>query len=279
MSVFPDSARATFTANYPEIPHILQHRLHEHPLLELDALARLAESLPQASIEYNAADQPIGVDGKPKPTGIPIGQTIREIDASGSWAVLKNIEQHPDYAQLLVDLLSELRPAIEARTGAMLKTQSFAFVTSPGGVTPYHFDPEHNILLQVRGSKVMTQFPAGDAVYAPDEVHEAYHTGGGRELSWREDMLAGGREFAIQSGEALFVPVMAPHFVRNGPEPSVSLSITWRSEWSFAEADARAFNKTLRRWGLRPAAPGRWPARNRAKATGWRLLRRFAAKG
>lgn len=277
MSVFPDNARATFARNYPEVPHILQHALHQHPLLELDALARLAEALPEASIEYNAANQPIGVDGKPAPTGIPIGQTIREIDRSGSWAVLKNIEQHPDYARLLADLLSELRPAIEARTGAMLKTQAFAFVTSPGGVTPYHFDPEHNILLQVRGSKVMTQFPAGDSAYAPDEVHEAYHTGGGRELRWRDEMLAGGREFAISGGEALFVPVMAPHFVRNGPEPSVSLSITWRSEWSFAEADARALNGTLRKWGLKPSAPGRWPARNRVKSAGWRVLRRLTS--
>jgi hypothetical protein len=78
-------------------------------------------------------------------------------------------------------------------------------------------------------------------------------------------------------GEALFVPVMAPHFVRNGPAPSVSLSITWRSEWSFAEADARAFNGLLRRNGLNPRAPGRWPASNRAKAFSWRLYAK--AKG
>jgi hypothetical protein len=68
---------------------------------------------------------------------------------------------------------------------------------------------------------------------------------------------------------------MAPHFVRNGPEPSVSLSITWRSEWSFAEADARAFNRLLRRAGLKPRSPGRWPARNVAKACGWRMLRKL----
>jgi mannose-6-phosphate isomerase-like protein (cupin superfamily) len=144
-------------------------------------------------------------------------------------------------------------------------------------VTPYHFDPEHNILMQVRGSKVMTQFPAGDTAYAPDEVHETYHTGGGRELKWHEDLLPGGREFSLEAGEALFVPVMAPHFVRNGPEPSVSLSITWRSEWSFAEADARAFNGLLRKLGLTPAPPGRWPARNRAKALGWRIARKLGA--
>ena len=275
MTVFPPKALETFSRHYPEVPHKLVHKLGEHPLLELDALASLAEALPEASIEYNFADLPLGIDGKPAPTGIPIGETIRRIGETGSWAALKNIEQVPAYAELLHALLGELRETIEPRTGAMLKLQGFVFITSPGGVTPYHFDPEHNILLQVRGSKVMTQFPAGDARYAPDETHEAYHTGGGRELHWRDELLAGGREFPLAPGEALFVPVMAPHFVRNGPEPSVSLSITWRSEWSFAEADARAFNKVLRRCGLSPRAPGRWPAQNRAKAIGWRVLGRL----
>ena len=274
MTIFPPDARAAFSTAYPEVPHKLVHRLPAHPLMELEALANLAEALPERSIEYNFADQPIGIDGKPAPTGIPIGDTIRNIDSSNSWAVLKNIEQDPAYAALLGDLLDELRPDIEARTGRMMKTQGFVFVTSPGGVTPYHFDPEHNILLQLRGSKVMTQFPAGDPLYAPDEVHETYHTGGGRELRWRDELAAGGTEFALEAGEALFVPVMAPHYVRTGPVPSVSLSITWRSEWSFAEADARAFNGVLRRIGLKPASTGRWPKRNLAKAYGWRLLRK-----
>jgi mannose-6-phosphate isomerase-like protein (cupin superfamily) len=278
MAVFSSEARATFAASYPEVPHKLTHRLGRHPLLELDALAALAEALPAAAIEYNKAHQPIGVDGKPDPTGIPIGETIRRIEQTGSWAVLKNVEQVPAYAALLADLLAELRSEIEPRTGAMLKTQAFVFISSPNAVTPYHFDPEHNILLQIRGSKVMTQFPAGDPTYAPDTVHEGYHTGGGRELTWRDELAAGGREFALSPGEALFVPVMAPHWVRNGPEPSVSFSITWRSDWSFAEADARAFNGVLRQIGFEPRRTGRWPHNNRAKALGWRVIRKLAGR-
>ena len=277
MSVFPPASRAAFAAAYPEQPHVLAHTLDHHPLLEREALAQLAEALPAASVEYNAADQPIGIDGKPAPTGIPIGETIRRIESSASWAVLKNVEQQPAYDALLADLLAELAPDIVGRTGRMLKTQAFVFISSPGSMTPYHFDPEHNILLQVRGSKVMTQFPAGDPRFAPDSVHETYHIGGGRELTWRDELLAHGTPFTLGPGEAIYVPVMAPHFVRNGPEPSVSLSITWRSEWSFAEADARAFNGLLRKWGVSPASPGRWPASNRAKALGWRLARKLGA--
>jgi hypothetical protein len=277
MSVFTAPSLEIFAEAYPETPHLLRHGLGELPLLELDRLASFAESLPAQSLEYNFADQPIGIEGKPDPTGIPIGETIRDIAASNSWAVLKNIEQHPDYAALLDELLAEFRPAVERRTGRMLLTQGFIFVTSPGGVTPYHFDPEHNILLQIRGSKAMTQFPAGDSTYAPDEMHESYHTGGPRELQWREELAPGGRQFALGPGDALFVPVMAPHFVRNGPEVSISLSITWRSEWSYAESDARVFNAMLRRIGLKPSRPGRWPERNIAKAYGYRVLRKIGA--
>jgi mannose-6-phosphate isomerase-like protein (cupin superfamily) len=275
MTVFPPQSREIFAASYPEVPHVLTHTLHQHPLLEREALAELAEALPATSVEYNAADQPLGIDGKPAPTGLPIGETIRRIESSASWAVLKNVEQHAPYAALLADLLAELTPQIEARTGRMLKTQGFIFISSPNSVTPYHFDPEHNVLLQIRGSKTMTQFPAGNPRFAPDTVHETYHTGGGRELKWADYLLPGGTEFPLSPGEALYVPVMAPHFVRNGPEPAVSLSITWRSAWSFAEADARAFNGLLRAKGLSPAAPGRWPATNRTKSLGWRVARKL----
>lgn len=273
--VFNLDARADFAASYPEGPHKLNHNLENHPLLELDALARLGEALPAASVEYNRGDVPVGITEKPGTTGLSIGETIRSIATSNSWAALKNIEQDPGYNGLLMGLLEELRPVIERRTGRMMKPQGFIFISSPDAVTPYHFDPEHNILLQLRGTKVMTLFPAGQPDYAPDQVHEIYHRGGGRELRWQDTFARDGMPFPLAPGEALYVPVMAPHFVQNGPQPSISLSITWRSEWSFAEADARAFNGLLRKWGLHPRPPGRWPARNRAKALAWRVLRRL----
>ncbi|MFC4292436.1 transcriptional regulator [Sphingorhabdus arenilitoris] len=255
------------------MPHRMQHHLHDHPLLALEALALLGEILPDKSVEYNRGDLPIGIAPEDVPAnGLSIGDTIRRVDESGSWAVLKNIEQVPEYRALLLGLLGELKPHIEAKTGEMLRPQGFIFISSPAAVTPYHFDPEHNILLQLRGSKVMTQFPAGDPRFAPDETHEAYHTGGPRNLIWDDSMAEAGTEWPLFPGDALFVPVMAPHFVKNGPEPSISLSITWRSDWSFAEADARALNAMIRKIGFSPKAPGRYPVSNKGKAYTWRAL-------
>ena len=251
---FPAAARDIFAANYPEIPHKLTHRLSSDARLSLEGLTALAEKLPEKAIEYNRGDLPVGVDGKPGGTGLSIGETIRHIATSNSWAVLKNIEQVPEYRALLMGLLEELRPQIEAATGQLLTPQAFVFISSPNAVTPYHFDPEHNILLQLTGNKAMTQFPAGDARYAPDRVHESYHLGGPRELPWSEDLLTGGTEFPLAPGEALYVPVMAPHFVRNGTESSISLSVTCPSIGSRGTSSpACMMSATLRR--RRPSLP------------------------
>lgn len=274
-SIFTPGSRADFAASYPEGAHRLNHELGPHPLLELEALAQLGEHLPGSSVEYNRGDVPVGLEGEAARTGLSIGDTIRRAETSMSWAVLKNVEQVPAYRVLLEELLGELRPIIEQRTGRLLKPQAFIFVSSPDAVTPYHFDPEHNILLQLRGTKVMTIFPAGANRYAPDQVHETYHRGGKRELSWQESFMREGMPFPLEPGEAIYVPVMAPHFVRNGPTVSVSLSITWRSDWSFQEADARAFNGLLRKWGFSPRPPARWPGRNTLKAMAWRLVRKL----
>lgn len=275
MKIFPASTHAQFAANYPEVPHKLQHGLVSHPLLELEALADLAKRLPTEFIECNLGNQPIGVDRVPDQLRERAAEKILEIGTAGCWVGLRNVEQQPEYAELLANLLEEMRPQIERKTGPMMNLQSFIFVTSPGGVAPYHFDPEHNILLQVRGSKVITVFTPGNPAFAADEAHEAYHDGGRPELPWRDEMAQQGMPLPLGPGEAAYVPVMAPHYVTNGTEVSVSISITWRSSWSYAEADARAFNRMLRRTGLRPSAPGRWPRRNLAKAYGWRTIRKL----
>ena len=275
MNVFPLQSQQEFCRNYPEVVHKIAHNLDGHPLLTLEALAKLAESLPADLLECNAGDQPIGVDVVPEQTLENIGDRIRNIGEAGSWVGLRRVENDPAYEQLLWDLLSGVRPDIEAKTGAIMDLQGFIFVSSPGSVTPYHFDPEHNILLQVRGTKTMTVFPAGDPAFAADELHETYHTGGRPELPWTGEMAAGGIDWTIAPGEAIYVPVMAPHYVRNGEGVSISISVTWKSEWSHAEADARALNKLLRKAGLKPAAPGRWPHRNRSKSYAWRALRKI----
>lgn len=273
---FNPSARAAFAAAYPNEPQLVTHGLCSHPLLGLDALAELAQALPTDSIEYNPGNLPIGIapEDVPNPQ-LGVVDTIRRIGEAGSWVALKRIEQVGAYAALLNDTLGELREIVAPRTGPMLQLEGFIFISSPGSVTPFHFDPEHNILLQIQGSKVMTLFPVEDEDLLSAQAHEAFHLGQHhRNLPWRDAFAAKGTAFELTPGNALHVPVKRPHWVQNGPEPSVSLSVTWRSEWSYAEADARAFNAVLRKVGITPRSPGLYPHQNRAKALAYRAIRR-----
>ena len=274
MSAFPDLDR--FAQLYPETAGLVPHTLADHPMFALDALVDLAARMRPVDVEYNRGDLPVGVDPAASiGNGLSIADTIRDIEANGSWLVLKFVEQDGAYRALLADTLGDLMPLVMPRTGAMLKQEGFIFVSSPNAVTPFHFDPEHNILLQLRGTKTMTVFPADNEAVVAGIEHERFHTGGHRNLPWHDGIARHGQPFDLTPGHGLYVPVKAPHWVKNGPAVSVSFSVTWRSEWSYHEADARGMNAVLRRAGLTPAAPGRYPATNLAKSVGYRALRKL----
>jgi hypothetical protein len=270
---FDDTALQDFAVLYPETPGVLRHTLVGHPLFELDALVRLAQRMRPEDVEQNIGDLPIGIDPEAvKHNGLSVVETIRSIEQCGAWMVLKFVEQDPAYRALLESALGSLMPVVGPATGAMLKMEGFIFISSPGAVTPFHFDPEHNILLQLRGHKVMTLFPAADEAVVAGPVHEAFHLGGHRNLPYDDSIASKGRALPLAPGDAVYVPVKAPHWVKNGDAVSISFSITWRSEWSYGEADARGLNALLRGVGLNPAAPARYPARNTAKALAWRAI-------
>ncbi|ANI78342.1 cupin-like domain-containing protein [Sphingobium sp. EP60837] len=274
--IFPDEARGVFAAVYPDEAAKLSHGLAGHPLLSIEALAGLAERMPAASVEYNLGKLPLGVRPEDTPSnGLSLGETIRTIETNGSWAVLKNVERDAAYGALLDAALAELAPLVEARTGAMLNREAFIFLSSPGSVTPFHMDPEHNILLQIRGEKVMTVFPAGDEELVPALQSEAFHAGGHRNLVWREDFHGRGMAVKLLPGDAIHVPVKAPHFVENGTGVSVSLSVTWRSERSVAESELHGLNALMRRRGLPTGRIGARPERQGVRRLAYRITRKL----
>lgn len=273
---FEASAKESLAQSYPDKPARLTHKLAGHPLLDPEALIALAARMRSQDVQCYRGDVPVGVDSDDTPrNGLTVAETVRNIATNTSWMVMKKIEQDPQYRALLDALLAELEDVAVPVTGPMIHREAFIFVSSPGSVTPFHFDPEHNILIQIAGEKVMTLFAQDDREVAPCAAHEVFHAKGHYTLPWRDSYAERGTAHRLAPGDALYVPVKAPHFVVNGDEPSISLSITWRSAWSFEEADAHSFNGLMRRLGLTPHPPEHWPRRNRIKATALRVLRRI----
>ena len=240
----------------------VKHRLVDHDLLTLDRLARLADGLPEASVEHNIGDLPLvaGETDAQRAEASP-GEIVRKIDTYRTWMVLKNVEQDPAYRALLDELLDEVAPLVGDAEGGMEGREAFIFISAPGSITPSHVDPEHNFLLQVRGTKAMNVGTFDDPAAEQRELERVY-AGGHRNIEQLPDSV---ETFDLHPGDGVYVRPDAPHFVQNGPDVSISLSITWRTAITRRTGRVHRVNKRLRTLHLAPAAPGRRPQVDRVK--------------
>ena len=275
--MFEEQSIAALKAHYPGVSTSLCHRLCDHPLFAIDRLVALASALPTECVEYNSGDIPVSQDPASTPmNGLSATETVRRIAENKSWLVMKTVERDVEYAGLLDALLDEIAPVTHAKTGPMYKREGFIFISSPGSVTPFHMDPEHNILMQISGTKTFNIYPADAEDIVSAEQHEVFHQQGGhRNLPHREEFDVAAQQIAMAPGDALYVPVKSPHWVKVGDAVSVSLSITWRSRASDDEARLRRANGWLRGRGLSPPSPGRSPLRDHGVRLAQRIAERF----
>jgi len=240
------------------------------PLLSRERLVSLANALPADLVEFNPGDLPISVspDNVPE-AGMTAAETIEQIGSVNSWMTLRNIERDPAYADVMEKVLATVGDIVAAKTGEMMRKEAFVFISSPGAVTPFHIDEEHNILIQIEGRKEFTLYSQHDRDLASQEHLEAFHSGAHRNLAVTDEKLARGTPITMEPGDAIYVPPLAPHWVRVlGDQPSLSLSITWRSDASQRDCYLHQINHVLRAKGGDPSFPGRNPVADQLKI--WR---------
>jgi hypothetical protein len=261
----------TFRACFDRRPFLIGHELVDHPLFAMQRLMRLCQSLPTGSIEYNAGNIPVSIDPAKTPgNGLNAEETLRRIAECKSWLVLKNVEQEPEYRALLQHCLADVARHSEPIHPGMCQAEAFIFVSSPRAVTPYHMDPEHNFLLQIRGSKCVHMYDGRDRSVLSEEELEHFYGGGHRNLAYPAALARSSWTYHLTPGLGLHFPVTAPHYVRNGREVSVSFSITFRTPELKRRRLVHIYNAFLRRRGLRPTPAGArsWLDRFKYLATG-----------
>jgi hypothetical protein len=275
---------AEFRRCFDRVPFLVRHRLSGHPLFALPRLLELAATLPAANVEYNAGNIPVSLapDLTPR-NGLSAAETIRRIEDCNSWLVLKYVESDPAYRALLEACLAQIARHSEPLRPGMCMPQGFIFLSSPGSVTPYHMDPEHNFLLQIRGAKSVRLYDAADRALVSHEELERFHAGAHRNLRWRPECETSGQDYSLEAGQGLHFPVCAPHFVRNGGSVSISFSITFRTPDKERDSLVHRFNGVMRSRGLRPSPIGRHPWTDALKSlafrAGARLHRQWPRSG
>lgn len=258
-------------ASFAKSPMAVKHNLVDHPLFNLERIAQLADSLDESQIEANPGDVPEVLPGGevPKTENLSPGEIVRGIDSNGYWIVLKRVNTDPEYRELLDDSLDYVIPLVAHREGGAVRKEAFIFISAPNSTTPSHIDPEHNLLLQIRGSKKMI-VGGFDSPEAEQREIERYYGGGHRNLP---NLPSDALTFDLTPGDGVYMPVHAPHMVKNGPEISISFSITFYTEASERLGDLYSVNARLRRLRLNPSLPGTRPRADRVKADLWRGMR------
>jgi hypothetical protein len=243
------------------------HALGNHPLFELPRLADLALTLwgtGRGLVTLKSSDTTVGGGWDRMPgRNLSLVKAIRELPESGSWLMLKSVHLDPEYRALMDEAYRELGELAGLdRERDVSWPDAYVFVASPHAVTPYHFDHESTFLMQIHGEKTYRIFEPSEL--SDDEI-ERYYVGDLSAARYREGADARGAAYALRPGVGVHQPPRSPHWVKNGPEYSVSFSILSCLKARDKEAPVYQANHYLRALGLSPVAPGRSAWRDAVK--------------
>jgi len=249
----------------------LTHALSEHPLLQIGALVDLGRRQQERKlVRTHSADATAGTSFADAPNLHPNRKgavaTLAEIEQAKAWMSLLKVQADPIYRQLIDEILDEVRPIVERRDPGMCYRAGWIFVSSPGAVTPFHMDHEHNFILQIRGKKRLYTWDPFDREVVSERAQELFHDQHSRELvTWSEAWRARARVFDLEPGLGGYMPSTTPHMVENGDGPSITISFTYYTDATRQRELLYRANARLRRLGLNPHPVGASPGRDRVK--------------
>jgi len=257
-----------FSANFDHTPFEFRHKLNDQPIFQLPALMELAERLAQKNDKkshYESGTPDVNGYFGARPEGQTIVDALESIRQGKNWVILKRIHEDPLYREALESLIPEL----SALSGVDMKSVYYdptltVFVTSPGRITPYHMDGETNFLAQIHGTKLCYIYDAKDPSILSQQDMEKYWTGKLPKIDYPAGMPVGNWQFQLKPGNGVFNPATFPHWLQNGPDVSVSVSINFKRKWN-KTIGAHRTNYFARKLGLKPTAPGRSAALDQIK--------------
>src|SRR5215471_4615218 len=255
------------------------HGLHLDDRLTLAAVADLADRLPRRSVIADTATQPLLVPHGGPPRGVleRPGDVIRDLQDANAWLTLLMVEEDPAMAEIMNTYLDQLEAGMSAKQGKqakLLKRVAFVFVSSPNSVTPVYFDIEHSLLMQVSGCKTVSVGRFESDATRRREIDRYWNGSHGR----IEDLQPEVATYTMTPGRAVYIPPGTPHWVHNGPDISLSVTLTYFTAATVRENRVENFNAKLRRRHLNPREPGRSATVDSAKVCAlglWTIGRRL----
>jgi Cupin-like domain len=280
---FLEAYREDFKSNFNLHPFKFNHTLHRSGLFEIPRIIEISKRMIENNGNYCALDFRHGSIGAkfgdryldPRLSAMSpseqLHETFSHLGENGTWIKLVRVQTYdPEYAHVLDIITSEIEGLSDF---PLRKDMSWVTMTlilsSPNISTPFHIDHESNFLFQVQGSKDVCLFPPADRELVPDQEIENYYSGNFDAAHYRQEMQSRGTVFRLNPGEVVHQPTLAPHWVKNDNNISVSISINYCMKSIEKRARIYQANYFLRKMGLRPLPPGLSPLRDSLK---WRAI-------
>lgn len=256
---------------------IFTHQMHSHPLLQLEELKKLAFRHP--TVKYHSANIPrtqnLETVVKDNPSQFTLQDALTNIETSGSFVFIQNIQTDKIYGNFVKEVMNELEKDVLKTHHNMRNRQAWVFITSPGGTTPYHRDQESSHYFHIKGKKTFWLWDPNDREVVTQEENEYFHgVYGLKKTNYREALLSKATEYNIKPGDGIFFPYTAPHMVLNGTEEySISISFTHMTDEDFRIRRINKMNQLIRKTGIRPLDVGKSPSGDGMKLAAHKILR------
>ncbi len=273
-----------FTTSFNCAAFAFSHGLHREPLYDLPSLLALAKRLGPASAYWSTRPVTIG-DGweDQRAREWSLEEAVEGVENADTLIVLKDIELDPVYGPVFRRVVEDMAAVV----GPMLQNDALhgratLLVSSPRRITGYHIDAEANFLMQLRGEKTVHVFDGSDRTLVSRQDLERFYAGDLNAAPYWPDRQGEALTLGFKPGDGVHVPIGWPHWVQNGDNVSVSISINYDLRSNLRQSRVFRFNHRLRRLGFNPTDPGQSPLRDGGKAAlfagieGVRQLRRKA---
>lgn len=255
------------------------HKLLGHPSLSLENLAvvlpRLKDRVVYSKDLLNLSDD-FEETFKQNPKEKSLEEVIETIRTGNSYIMVNGPEadaSFKDLHRLLLEDVESLMRQLGVGNKA-IDSKLFLFIASPNSVTPYHIDRYSTFLMQFRGTKQVSVFPQWNETAVSSANREAYIAYSSTKLPFNDEIDKLGQVFDFAPGEAIHIPFIAGHHVKNGVDDvSISMSIIFNTAQSMAWRQALRFNfaarKMMSRFGLQPSSVGHSVIKDKIKANAW----------
>jgi hypothetical protein len=267
--------RDEFQQKFNVKPFMFEHDLANSSVFSLPRLTQIAEQMLARGDDKNVVmrgGKSAFADAKfsAMPLKERLAETVRRIADENVWLKLTSADTvDPEYDEIRKQVLRE----VEEMSGQPLRrnitwSSLTVFVASPKVLTPYHIDHESNFLLQIRGAKQISLFDPNDRDIVPDDQIERFYAGDFEAAQYRSELQSRAHVFQLEPGKVVHHPPLAPHWVQNGDNISVSVSIGFCLRPLDRRARVHQVNYFLRRFGLKPTPAGRSALRDGLKIAG-----------